>query len=268
MLKLKTDEHGVPVMKDGKFVYIDDANNNAELELDPAHLYTRVRELTGENTQLRKDKTDAETAFKPFKDLGLTDAQAAKTAIDTVANIDAGKLMEAGKVEDLKKQIREQAQAEVATAQQQARDQIAAITAERDTLQTHLNNELIGGNFARSKFISEKVAVPVDMVQALFGPRFKVEDGKVVGYMAPEQRVLDPSDFSTPAAFDVALEKMIEAYPHKEQILRGNDSEGGGSGGDGKPKGGPVFKRDIGGNKQERTEAIRSRLPPELRGKA
>ncbi len=65
----------------------------------------------------------------------------------------------------------------------------APIVQERDAYQTQLHNELIGGGFARSKFIQENVSVPADMIQAQFGKNFKIEDGKVVAVGADGQKI-------------------------------------------------------------------------------
>ncbi|WP_322872457.1 DUF6651 domain-containing protein, partial [Acinetobacter baumannii] len=45
---------------------------------------------------------------------------------------------------------------------------------QRDALEASLHKELIGGGFARSKYIQDNIAVPVDMVQATFGHHFKI----------------------------------------------------------------------------------------------
>lgn len=256
-LKLKLDEQGHAVLQDGKPVYVDDTDNK-EYPLDGAHLYGRVRELTAENANHRKAREEAETAIKPFQGL---DPEKARQAIETVANIDAKKLIDAGQVEEIKRQAREAAQAEVAAAQKEAKDQIDAITKERDTIQGQLHSELIGGGFARSKFIAEKVDVPADLLQATFGPNFKIEEGRVVGYLNG-QKIVSPEDFVSPAPFDVALEKMVDAYPHKDRILKATEQRGGGGSEGGGDRGKSTFsKGDMGGTRKDRVEAIRSRFP-------
>jgi hypothetical protein len=232
-MKLKVDDAGNAVLVDGKPVYV--ADDGKEYPIDGGQLYGRVRDLTTENANHRRAKDEAEAKLKPFE--GIADPAAALKALETVANIDAGKLLEAGKVEDIKRQAREAAQAEVATAQKEAKDQIASITAERDTIQGQLHGELIGGGFARSKFITDKAAIPAEMLQSYFGQNFKIEDGKVVGYVNG-QKVVSSDDFVSPAAFDVALERMVEASPLKDSILKGQVGAGGGAGNGGGGAGG------------------------------
>ncbi len=52
----------------------------------------------------------------------------------------------------------------------------------RDTTTGILYQEKIGGAFGRSKFVTDKIAVPPDMLQNTFGKAFKVEEGRVVAY--------------------------------------------------------------------------------------
>ncbi|KAF5294910.1 hypothetical protein FQR65_LT19952 [Abscondita terminalis] len=56
-------------------------------------------------------------------------------------------------------------------------------------LYSEVHNELIGGGFARSKFIQDQISVPADMIQAQFGKNFKIEEGKVVAYGADGQKI-------------------------------------------------------------------------------
>ncbi|HAV3167181.1 TPA: hypothetical protein JH960_003906, partial [Acinetobacter baumannii] len=74
--------------------------------------------------------------------------------------------MDAGEVEKVK-----------AEAIKAVEEKYAPIVEQRDALEASLHKELIGGGFARSKYIQDNIAVPVDMVQATFGHHFKIEEG-------------------------------------------------------------------------------------------
>ncbi|NOM41833.1 DUF6651 domain-containing protein, partial [Klebsiella pneumoniae] len=89
--------------------------------------------------------------------------------------------------------------------------------------------EMIGGNFARSKFIADKLAVPADMVQATFGRNLKIEDGKVVAYDAQGQKIFSRARPGELADFDEALETLVSQYPHRDHILKSSDANGGGA---------------------------------------
>jgi hypothetical protein len=130
---------------------------------------------------------------------------------------------------------------------------------ERDTLKGELYAEKIGGSFARSKFIADKVAIPADMVQAAFGRHFGIEGGKIVAKDANGNQLFSRTRHGEPADFDEALELLVDAYPHTASILKGSGASGGGAGGGG---GG-------GGGKQQITRAQFGALSPaEQRAKA
>lgn len=137
--------------------------------------------------------------------------------------------------------------------------QIQQLTQERDSVQAQLHKELIGGGFARSKFIQEKIAVPADMIQATFGNNFKIEDGKVVAYGVDGQKIYSRTKHGEVADFDEALETLVGGYQHKDSILKGNQSTGGGYGGQG-GGGNNSNVGNMGGTIQERQAAIAAKF--------
>lgn len=108
-------------------------------------------------------------------------------------------------------------------------EKLAAAEAATQKLQQQLHQELVGGAFARSNLVTEKLAIPSDMVQSFFGSAFKVEDGKVVAYGHDGQKLLSRARPGDLATFDEALETLVDAYPHRESILKGTGASGGGA---------------------------------------
>src|SRR6185312_13639652 len=102
---------------------------------------------------------------------------------------------------------------------------------ERNELRAEIVAEKVGNTFSRSKYIAESLAVPVDMVQATFGRNFKLEDGNVIGYGRDGKPLFSPLRPGEVADFDEALEIMVDAYPHKDIILKSSGANGGGAGG-------------------------------------
>lgn len=254
-MKLKTDDAGHVVVQDGKPVFVDDAGKDVAFDVPAA--ISKIASLNAEAKTHREGKEAAETKLKAFE--GIEDADAARKALETVANLDAGQLVTAGKVEEIKAAAKKAAEEQVAAAAKASNEKITELTSQRDTLQADLYTEKVGGAFSRSKFITEKVAVPVDMLQSTFGTRFKVENGRVVGYGADGQPIYSRARVGEIADFDEAIETMIDGYANKDQILKGSGHSGGGSdGGDDTAR---SKKGDMGGSRQERVEALRSRFP-------
>lgn len=223
MWKLLLDDKGAPVIRNGKPVYVDP--KGAEVELDVEQMMGSVVSLREEAKTHRLAKETAEAGLKKFTDAGLKPEQAADAikAIQTVAGLDSKALVEAGKVEEIR-----------AAAVKATEEKFAPVVAERDKYKSALYNEKIGGAFARSPLIvGEKatIAVPADMVQATFGKHFTIDDatGAVVAKYADGQPVYSKPNPGKLADFDEALGLIVEAYPHKDSILKGSGASGTGT---------------------------------------
>jgi len=243
-MKLKLDENGHVVVQDGKPVYVHD--DGKEVAFDAAATVQTISRLNGEAKSHRERAEAAEKAAKAFE--GIEDPAAAKKALETVANLDSKKLIDAGEVEKVK--------AEISKAFQ---SQLDEANGKVQTYEQQLYAEKIGGSFARSKLIAEKLAVPADMVQATFGAAFKIEEGRVVAYDAHGQKIFSRARPGEIADFDEALETLVEAYPHKEHILKASGANGGGAGGNGGGGGGKPAG-NFGGSRDERKAAIAAKF--------
>jgi D-alanyl-D-alanine carboxypeptidase len=213
-MKLKLDAAGAAVLLDGKPVYTHD--DGKDLPFDAVATVATISRLNGEARTHREAKEAAETKLKAFE--GITDPEAAKKAMETIGNIDAKKLIDAGEVEKVKTE-----------AIKAIEEKYAPVVAERDKLQGELYGEKIGGAFARSKFIADKLAIPSDFAQARFGQNFKIEDGKMVAYDSTGNKLFSRSKPGELADFEEAFEMLVDQYPQKEHILKGSGSQGTGA---------------------------------------
>lgn len=225
-MKLKTDADGHVVVQDGKPVYTTD--DGKEIAFDAAGTAATIDRITTESKGYKTRAQEAEGKLKAFD--GIDDPKAAKDALTKVANWGDKELVEAGKVEEIK-----------AAAIAAVEEKYKPIVERASTLEAALHGEKIGGAFARSKFIADKIAVPADIVQARFGTNFKLEDGNVVAYDQSGNKLYSKSSPGNAASFDEALELLVDAYPYKDSILKGTGGSGsgkpsgqGGAGGGGK----------------------------------
>lgn len=230
-MELMLDEQGHAVLRNGKPVYKH--TDGKEIEFDAGQAFAKIGQLTGENTAYKTRFTEAETKLKTFE--GIADPSAAIKALETLASLDQKKLIDVGEVEKVKAEISKAFQAQIDTA-----------VSERDAFKAQLYDEKIGGSFARSKMIAEKLAIPSDLVQARFGNQFKIEDGKAVAYDSNGNKIYSRSKPGELADFEEALELLVDQYPHKDSILKGTvlpgSSAGGGAGNSG--NGSNTLKRD------------------------
>ncbi|EZQ10745.1 DUF6651 domain-containing protein [Acinetobacter sp. Ver3] len=202
----EVDTQGLPV-------YVHD--DGKEVGFDAGSAMQKISSLNAEAKTHREAKEQALAQLKNFE--GIEDPSAAKKALETLKNFDDKKLVDAGEVEKIKLE-----------AIKAVEEKYAPVVQKLEKVENDYHKELIGGGFSRSKFIQEKIAVPVDMVQATFGNNFKIEDGKVVAYGADGQKIYSRSKPGEVADFDEALETLVGGYQYKDSILKGNQSQGGG----------------------------------------
>lgn len=231
-MKLKLDENGHVVVQDGKPVYVHD--DGKEVAFDALQTVATITRLNGEAKTHREAKEQFEAQVKAFEGL---DPVKVKEALGIVQNLDAKKLVDAGEVDKVKAEITD-------ALKKTYEPQIQQLTTERDAVQQQLHSELIGGGFARSKYIQDNIAVPVDMIQATFGKNFQIENGKVVAVGTDGQKIYSRTRPGEIADFDEALETLVGGYQYKDSILKGSQSQGGGFQGGGGNKSGPKSLAD------------------------
>lgn len=216
-MKLKLDEQGHVVVVEGKPVYVHD--DGKEIPFDAPQAMTKISSLNGEARSHRERAEAAETSLKAFEGIA---PDAARSAIDTVSKLDQKTLVDAGKVDEVRNEITKVYDGKLADAKK---------TTEK--LEAQLRQERIGGSFARSKLIAEKLAIPADMVEARFGSAFRLEDNKVIAYGADGNKIFSRTRPGETADFDEALELLIEQYPNRDYILKPSGANGGGAPGGG-----------------------------------
>lgn len=94
----------------------------------------------------------------------------------------------------------------------------------------------IGNAFGNSSFIKESLMLTPAKTRALYGAHFETENGVIVAYDKPKgaaerTKLVDAS--GDPLPFDAALEKIVNADPEKNTVLRWKARNGAGSGTDG-----------------------------------
>lgn len=216
-MKLKTieiDGKTYAVLQDGMPVYTHD--DGKESPFDAAGTVGTIRARNAEAKTNRERAEAAEAALKAFD--GITDAEAARKALETIAKLDQKKLIDAGQMD-----------AAVAAALKPVQEKFDAEAKRATALEQQLHNEIVGGAFARSKYIAEKLAIPSDMVQAAFGARFGVKDGKLTASGVDGGPIFSRKNPGSAADFDEAMEILIDAYPHKDTILKADNKPGSGA---------------------------------------
>lgn len=259
----------LPLAFDGpKVGWKKDVNGVIELDAkgDPIYVHADGKELSmevaaitrmnGESMQQRRKLEKVEADLKLFEGI---DAEKARAALATVEDIDLGKLVKSDKLEEVRAAVSK-------TFEKQLADSNAAL----GKVTGDLDNMRLQGAFNGSKFIADKTIVPPDMLQAMFGNRFKYDPatGRMVGKNLNGTDIFSGVNGGQLADVDEALAIIISDYGAKDKILKGNGHTGTGNGGD--ASGGNVGKRTVSREQFEALDATqRSALAAEItEGKA
>lgn len=230
-MKLKMSEDGKSALvQDGKPIYVHD--DGKEIPFDAVATVQTLNRTLEESKKYKDRAQTAETALKGFE--GIEDAEAARKAIDTLKNIDEGKLLTAGKVQEIKDAAKKAAEDQVAAANKASAESLTKANAESAKLADQLHKTMIGGGFARSKLITDdkhpvSLTLRADAAEKIFGNHYKVEDGKVIGYDKSGNKIFSRTRPGEIADFDEALETIVEQYPDRDYIVRGANHSGPGS---------------------------------------
>lgn len=241
-LKLQTIEvEGVGTvakLKEGKPLYIEDTNNT-EVTLDAEANKVAINRLNSEAKARREAAEAAEAKLAAFS--GIEDPEAARRALETVANLAQGDLVTAGKVEELKAGVEQATKQKFVgqiTGLENANKQLTETVGK---LTSTLNNEKLTNAFATSSYLKDKVIIAPTAIQKIFADNFKVEDGKLVAYHSNGQKVFSQQKPTEEPSFDEAIEMIIGESTLRDQLLKGSGNQGGG--GDG-GNGGSRFRAD------------------------
>ncbi len=215
-MKLKLDENGNAVVQEGKPVYVHD--DGQEIAFDAPQAMQKISDLNKESRDHRLKARKLEESMGAFE--GIEDLETwrkdAEKALQTVQNLDESKLVDAGKVDALKKQLVEGFEAEKQT-----------MTETISGYERELYSLLVSSQFASSPLLSEQTILPPDIAEVYFGKHFKVESHngarRVVGYLGddPIYSRQKPGEL---AGFEEAISIILENYPHKNKILKSGGS--------------------------------------------
>jgi hypothetical protein len=224
-MKLKLDEHGNPVLQNAHPVYVND--DGKEVAVDVPKLFGDIKRLNAESASRRKEIDHLTEKLKAFE--GIEDPEAARKALETVANLNDKELVDAKKMEELKANMSAAHTAQLAQVKQGYESQLAERDKIIQTKDAQVRNLLVKGAFDASKFLAEKTILPPDMAFNTFGHYFEVEEvngelravAKVNGAVIPS--LANPGD---PASPEEAIEALIDKYPFKDRILKATGQKG------------------------------------------
>lgn len=242
--ELSLDDSGKPIITDKGVTYHDPVTGKQAV-YNVNELMDSIREKNGEAATHRKDK---EAAMQQLTALQQTfegvDPEKARKALETVSSLDAGKLLEAGKVDEIKRQIaldNEQRFNQLSKSLETTKTEAQAQLAEKEKV---IEDLLIDNGITSSSFILEETTLPPDVAMAYLRSHFKVEyeDGKPVVRARDSQGniVLSPTNAAKFASVNEACQEILGRHPQRDSFMKDKTSgtgsgmkPGGGAGGGG-----------------------------------
>lgn len=220
--------------KDGDKIAVDDAGNPIFIATDGREMTVRSDTVVTLQNEAKNHRIRAEAAeAKLVKFDGIADPEAAKKALETVGKLDAKQLIDAGKVDEVRAEITKQ-------YEQRLADSAKLV----ESANAQISNMRLDTAFNSSEFARNRLTVPVEMVRATFGDRFKDDGGKIVATGADGNPIYSKKNVGELADFDEALSIIVENYKHKDTILKAPDASGSGNNGNGGNRGqGRTFTR-------------------------
>lgn len=216
---------GWKLTDDGKAVAVDTSGNPIWVTAEGAEQTVAGDTITRLNGEAKSHRERAEAAEKKLKDFEGLDATKAREAFDTLSKIDQKKLIDAGKVDEVKAEITKSFEGKISEADEKVK-----------TVNSRLSNMLLTQAFNGSKFVTDNLIIPPDIAQTFFGNRFKVdpETGKVTAMKADGSgELFSKTRAGEVATFDEAVSIMVDDYARKDSILKGANNQGSGNGGNG-----------------------------------
>lgn len=216
-MKKVNDADVVELDASGNPIWIDTAGKETIIAGDT------IQRLNGEARANRERYEKAEVKLAEFGDI---DPNKAKELAAKAKDIENGKLIEAGKLDEVRQNL---------TKEYQTR--LDAEAAKVEALARDLKETKLAAAFGQSSFVREKLVIAPDLVQNLFQNKFDVRDGKIVALANDGSPLTSGKRMGETAEFDEALEMLITARPDKASLMRGANNSGGGSDGRGGAEG-------------------------------
>lgn len=190
----------------------------AKLIKDAMKHKTRASELEAQLAQ----------ATEKLKAVEGIDLDKARTVLAEQEEKERKRLEAQGDYERLTKQMGERHTAEKTTLQAQIEENSRT----NNTLKQQIAELTVGNAFSQSKFVLEDLTLTPTKARVIYGSHFEFKDGKVVGYDKPtgaSDRTVLVSSTGEPLAFEDAMQKIIEADPDRDQLIRSKMRSGAGS---------------------------------------
>jgi len=241
--KLNEAKDAILMNEKGFPIVIDDEKNNEEFGLDGAHLYSKVPELTNKISQLNKSLEINENNLDLIKGAGadlenLTDwTKKVKTALELQDNIDSQKLVEAGKIDEIKQQATEMLKQQL----EEKEVYWKGIKDEDDksikSLEDKIYDFMVREKFGSSNFVKDKLNMTSKAAYKYFSDNIKLEKDDSGNWLVTSfylggpkhgEKVMSKLRVGEEADLEEALGILVNYDSDKDQLLKNSAVPGSG----------------------------------------
>ncbi len=240
-MKLKFDDNGnVAVNEKGEPIYVHD--DGSEVPFDGAKAFNKISELGKEAQKYREEREKAMEKLKNYEGL---DHEEAWKALETVKNLDEKKLVDAGKVEEIKKNVSKTYEEKLKELSSTYESKINEMTSANQELENSLWQTQVNGELNRIFSNPEsphykKTNLDPFFAQKAFGNHIRVEKDETTGqrvarvYDNNGEVIYSRQNPGNHADIDEGLLILMDKEPFRSSIVRlsggsgatGNDGHG------------------------------------------
>jgi len=228
----------MPYKFENDSIVLDDNKNpiwvhddGKEAGVNFAGALSSIKELSEKNKTFKTQLSEYENKLKNFEGL---DPEKARQAVDTIAKLDQGKLIDAGKRDEAIQKAIEAKENEWKSKHQSVE---SAFTKAQETLKNKdamIFNLMVSQKFSQSEFLNKNTTMTPDVAALKFGQQYKIEDVdgelKPVAYLRNE-KVYSLKNPGKLADFDESFKILWESYEYKNNYMKdipgGSGSQGG-----------------------------------------
>lgn len=225
------DDNGNPVLEESKPVF--EFEDGSKAPVDVPSLFEKIGSLNNEAKNHRLKAKELEEKYSVFDEIEKPEEflKKAKEALSTVENLKDKELVEAEKVEQLKRSVAESYQQKIKTLEENLQSRIKELEEIGSKDKATIRSLMIKGAFDSSKFITEKTVLTPDIAYSAFGNNFRIEevDGEpqVLAYDSKGERIFSIANPGEPASTEEAIEIIFNKHPQKDSLLIADSSGSG-----------------------------------------
>lgn len=187
-----------------------------------------LAEVMEKKEKLRKAQGEIEALRKQLDGYGSIDPKEIQALLKREKEAQQKAAEARGDFEQAKKMMAEEHKRDIEAREKE----IAELKEKLGYSAATIDNLTLGSNFANSNYIKDNLILTPTKARALYGSYFDIKDGQVIAYNKPAgaaDRAPMVDGSGNPYDFDTAFQKIIEADPDRDTLVRSKTKEGAGS---------------------------------------